>query len=309
MPSPNKKRQTGTSGSEPPLGKGQIIPCGITPEKQKMIRKYSEDLRAVAHMVGSHGLTREQFEASGIFQAAIESIRGTKSATMSGKRDFVRKVLEHLRALGEILSWKSSGSRDRHDFEIQFPGGRTCVVESKGCLDGNNTNIFTRPPNADEFVIWSLCQNPGSNMGHNVWSGIHTRLGPEIISEHKQVDGLVVWDMLCGTDKRPCPKLALDPARAVTLYDGTAVPPPCLYLFPRTIPDYRNNQFPPAWSLGEIRLMDVLHRVFNCRLDEVAEVRFEAGHNGTDITRITHLLRNGKEILRSKADVVKRARG
>jgi hypothetical protein len=55
--------------------------------------------------------------------------------------------------------------------------------------------------------------------------------------------------------------------------------------------------------------MDVLHRVFNCRLDEVAEVRFEAGHNGTDITRITHLLRNGKEILRSKADVVKRARG
>ncbi len=32
----------------------------------------------------------------------------------------------------------------------------------------NNTNIFTRPPNADEFVIWSLCQNPGSNMSHNI---------------------------------------------------------------------------------------------------------------------------------------------
>lgn len=182
------------------------------------------------------------------------------------------------------------------------------MIETKGCLDGNNTNIFTRPPNADEFVIWSLCQNPGSNMGHNVWSGIHTRLGPEIISEHKQVDGLIVWDMLCGTDKRPCPKLVSESGRAVQVSNRT-VPPPCIYLFPRTIPDYRNNPFPRAWLLGEVRVLDVLHRVFKGRSEEVVEVRFEAGHNGTDITRITRLSRNGAEIARSKADVVKRARG
>src|ERR1035438_9763243 len=226
------------------LGKEQIIPCSITLEKQRIIRKYGGELRAAAHKIGSHGLTREEFEASGIFQAAIESIRGTKSATMLDKRKFVRSVLEYLRDRAEISSWKSSGSRDRHDFEIQFPDGRTCVIETKGCLDGNNTNIFTRPPNADEFVIWSLCQNPGSDMGHNVWSGIHTRLGPEIISEHKQVDGLIVWDMLCGTDKRTFPKLAARPSRGTELSHGTTVPPPCLYLFPRTIPDYRNNPFP-----------------------------------------------------------------
>lgn len=55
--------------------------------------------------------------------------------------------------------------------------------------------------------------------------------------------------------------------------------------------------------------LDVLHRVFKGRDEEVVEVRFEAGHNGADITRVTRLLRNGVEIARSKADVVKRARG
>ena len=53
----------------------------------------------------------------------------------------------------------------------------------------------------------------------------------------------------------------------------------------------------------------MLHRVFKGRDEEVVEVRFEAGHNGADITRVTRLLRNGVEIARSKADVVKRARG
>ncbi|MGO9260923.1 MAG: hypothetical protein ACLQU1_32140 [Bryobacteraceae bacterium] len=309
MAKPKEPHGTDSRDSRRPVGGGQIIPCGISPEKQRAIREYGKDLRAIAYTIGSHGLTKEQFEASGIFQAAIESIRGTKSATMLDKREFVRSVLEHLRDGGEISNWKSSGSRDRHDFEIQFPDGRTCVIETKGCLDGNNTNIFTRPPNADEFVIWSLCQNPGSNMSHNVWSGIHTRLGPEIISEHKQVDGLIVWDMLCGSDKRPCPKLAADPARAAELSLGNTVPPPCLYVFPRTIPDYRNNPCPRAWSLAEVRILDVLHRVFKGRDEEVVEVRFEAGHNGADITRVTRLLRNGVEIARSKADVVKRARG
>ena len=39
--------------------------------------------------------------------------------------------------------------------------GRVSVVELKGCLDGNNTTIFERPANAQEFIIWSVCTNPG----------------------------------------------------------------------------------------------------------------------------------------------------
>ncbi len=183
------------------------------------------------------------------------------------------------------------------------------VVEAKGCLDGQNTTIFIRSPNADEFIIWSLCQNPGSDPGHNAWSGIHTRLGPEIIAMHKQVDGLVVWDMLCGTEKRPCPKIVRNEQRLTRLAEGSKVPPPCIFLFPRTIPDYRNNPFPRAWALNEVRLLEVLHRVFKGERGEITEVRFEAGHDGTNVLRTTHLSRGGHEIVRSHPDVIRRARG
>jgi hypothetical protein len=113
----------------------------------------------------------------------------------------------------------------------------------------------------------------------------------------------------CGTDKRPCPKILSEPERAVRLSSGTTVPPPCLYLFPRTIPDYRNNPFPKAWALKDIAFLETFRRTFNVREAEVTEVRFEAGHNGSDITRVTHLFRNNSEFARSKADVIRRARG
>ena len=77
--------------------------------------------------------------------------------------------------------------------------GQTAAIELKGCLDGNNTNIFERPPHAHEFIIWSVCTNPGADPRHNAWSGIHTRLSAEIISRHQLVDGIVIWDMVCGT--------------------------------------------------------------------------------------------------------------
>jgi len=51
----------------------------------------------------------------------------------------------------------------------------------------------------------------------NVGSGVHTRLGAEVISRGQRVDGLIVWDMLCGTAARPCPKLEVDETR------GTAI--------------------------------------------------------------------------------------
>ena len=146
-------------------------------------------------------------------------------------------------------------------------------------------------------------------MGHNVWSGIHIRLGPEIMAEHKRVDGLIVWDMLCGTDMRPCPKLLANPERATVLPDGTKLPPPCLYLFPRTIADHRNNPYPRPWSLGEVRLLDAIARVFKCVRDDLVEVRFKAGHNGAEVTRATHLVRDGVEVRCSRESPVKSARG
>jgi hypothetical protein len=56
-----------------------------------MIHKCGEELRPIAHTIGSHGLTREQFEAFGVFQAAIESIRGTRRSLGEILLEVIRK--------------------------------------------------------------------------------------------------------------------------------------------------------------------------------------------------------------------------
>jgi len=242
-----------------------------------------------------------------LFHGAIERLRGQQAAHTLVKRIFMADILSYLQAAGKIASWEFQGQGDRHDYLITTPDNRISVVEAKGCMDGNNTNIFERPPNADEFIIWSLCQNPGADPRHNAWSGIHTRLGAEVIHRQQMVNGVVIWDMLCGTTGRPCPKLAIDPER-VTCVNERQVPPPCIYLFPRSIPDARDNQTPPCWQLGEVRLLNVLSETFNCNATDVVEVRIEARMQGPDVRRKTRFFREGQEFRSSKWTVLKRAR-
>ena len=181
-----------------------VIPCEKNKDLDQQIKGFAEVLKAEAHTLGNHGLSESDFYASGVFRGAIERIRGQFSAGMREKREFVRHVLNHVQNEGYILDWESAGEANRHDYAVSLKSGRTAIIELKGCLDGNNTNIFERPPNAEEFIIWSICTNPGADPRHNAWSGIHTRLSAEIIDREQRVDGLVIWDMVCGSYGRPC---------------------------------------------------------------------------------------------------------
>ena len=218
-----------------------VIPCSNNPELRRLINEYVEVLRTQAHTIGSHGLTEEQFYTSGLFRGAIESVRGGFSATMRDKREFARDILNYMQDRQFISDWESSESSNRHDYRVQLRSGRVAAIELKGCLDGNNTTIFDRPANAHEFVLWSLCTNSAADPKKNAWSGLHTRLSAEIISREVRVDGLIAWDMVCGTVDRPCPKLHHNPER-VTRVAQFATPPPCIYVFPATIPSPRNTQ-------------------------------------------------------------------
>jgi hypothetical protein len=190
---------------------------------------------------------------------------------------------------------------------VHFDDGRLCCVEAKGCLDGNNTNIFQRPPGADEFVIWSLCQNPGADPQHNAWSGIHTRLSAEIVARRQRVDGLIIWDMLCGTLARPCPKLDADDERLCAVGDRY-LPPPCIYLFPRTIPDARNNPNPRPWGLAEVWLLNVMASAFQSRQDEAVEVQIEVSMKGADVQRRTTYTAGNHQLRQSGWTAIRRAR-
>jgi hypothetical protein len=283
-----------------------VIPCLQNEELQKLILDYAEVLKTDAHKLGAHGLSEQEFYNSGVFRGAIERIRGQFSATMRDKREFCRYVLNYMQDQGFIQDWNSAGESNRHDYVVRLKTGRVCVIELKGCLDGNNTNIFERPSNAQEFVIWSVCTNPGADPRLNAWSGIHTRLSAEIISRQQQVDGVMIWDMVCGTIGRPCPKLSCAPERATTVAHYV-LPPPCIYVLPATIASPRNNPRPLAQSLDDVQLLHAFHDCFRGKADEVNYVDFEVEHQGAETMRKTTIRRGGAVVRESKLTAIQRA--
>lgn len=272
-----------------------VIPCQKNRDLEKLILEYAEVLKTDAHTLGSHGLSERDFYDSGLFRGVIERIRGQFSSTMREKRDFARNVLNYMQDRGFIQAWDPTGQANRHDYLVTLPTGRVAAIELKGCLDGNNTNIFERPAQAQEFILWSLCTNPGADPQGNVWSGIHTRLSADVIERKQVVDGVIVWDWICGTLGRPCPKLEGMPDR-LTPVAHYQLTPPCIYVFPPTVPSVRNNPHPVAQSLDSVQLLKAFHDCFGGRDDEVNYVDFEVEHRDSDTVRRSRIRRAGAQI-------------
>jgi hypothetical protein len=282
-----------------------IIPCEQDSKLAERIEEVADTIKAEAHKLGTHGIPEEDFYRLGVFRGAIERIRGQFSAEMGEKRDFASRVLAHMQDNKFIKDWTSSGSDNRHDYTVIMPNDRVAVIELKGCLDGNNTTIFERPAHAQEFLIWSVCSNAGADPRHNVWSGVHVRLGAEMITTGKHVDGLIVWDWLCGTFARPCPKLKAYPGRE-TAVGPWKLPPPCIYLFPRTVPEVRNNPNPEPHRLEDVSFLAALNQCFNGYLPEVNRVRYKVAYKGKNIIRTTSIERGGIVQHESKPRAIRR---
>lgn len=283
-----------------------VIPCDQDSRLRAEIDRFAEALKTQAHQLGDHGLTEQDFYNSPILRGAIEKLRGEFSATMRGKREFVQHVLNHMQDGDFIADWDRAKAGARNDYYVQLKSGRTAVIDLKGCLDGANTNIFERPPEADEFVTWSLCTNSGADPRRNAWSGIHTRLSAEMISRNQRVDGVVIWDWICGTMGRPCPKLATltGPARATTL-GPFSTPPPCVYVLPGEIPSLERPHA-SAQGLGAVELLSAFHRAFGGRDDEVHFVDFELAEQGEGLFRRTTVRRGGQRQHASDMTAIRR---
>ncbi|MEP7218961.1 MAG: hypothetical protein ABI876_08580 [Bacteroidota bacterium] len=283
-----------------------VIPCERNRDLEKLIEEFAETLKTGAHTLGDHGLTEQDFYDGGLFRGAIERIRGQFSAAMAVKREFVRDILNYMQDGGFIKNWESTGQANRHDYIVTHPNGRVSAIELKGCLDGNNTTIFERPAHAQEFVIWSICTNPGGDPQRNAWSGIHTRLSAEIIEKKQVVDGVIIWDMMCGTVGRPCPKL-IGAEDRVTVVSHHKLPPPCIYVFPGTVPSPRNNPHPLAQSLDGVLLLKAFHDCFGGRGEEVNYVDFAVEYRGVDTLRRTRIQRGGIVAAESSWTAIRRA--
>lgn len=282
------------------------VPCKKDGKLQARIEQFSDILRLRAHELEDFGMSEQDFYQTGIFDGAIQRIRGQISAQMGEKKDFVNRVLSYMQDREFIKDWEPAGGANRHDYSIMLPSGRVAALELKGCLDGNNTNISERPPHANEFIVWSLCQNKGADPRKNVWSGIHTRMSADIIADKKRVDGLIVWDWLCATAGRHCPKVASDQSNLTEL-GPWKLPPPCLYLFPGTVPAPRNNPSPAPHSLTEVEFMSALHACFGGADDQVHHVWMEAAADGVETVRTTRIKRGGQLRKESKPTPIRRS--
>ena len=281
-----------------------VIPCEKDQRLTELIRDYAEVLKTEAHKLGTHGLDEKEFYNS-VFRGAIERVRGQFSATMRMKREFVRHVLNHMQDRGFILDWESAGESNRHDYTVRLKTGRVSVVELKGCLDGNNTSIFERPAHAQEFIIWSICTNLGADPRKNAWSGIHTRLSADLIERGQRVDGVIIWDMVCGTMGRPCPKLSGRRGR-MTAVAHYMLPPACIYILPMTIASPRNNPRPVAQSLDDVHLLKAFHECFQGNDEELNYIDFEVEHRGVETLRKTRIRRAGVVVKESKMTPIRR---
>lgn len=270
-----------------------VIPCEQDPSVRLQIEQFAEVLKTQAHKLGDHGLTEKDFYSSPIFRGAIQQVRGEFSATMRDKREFVQHVLNHLEDRGFIAGWDRTKRGVLHDYIVKLKSGRTAIVDLKGCLDGDNTKLFERPEGADEFVIWSLCTNVGADPRRNAWSGVHTRISAQIITRNQLVDGLVIWDMVCGTIGRACPKLSnADDGDRTTMIGPFRAPPPCIYLFPASIPSTDAPKVGPQ-TLSNVELLDAFHSCFGGRDDEINRVSFETAYSGELTMRRTTVERGG----------------
>ncbi|WP_198008869.1 hypothetical protein [Methylocystis rosea] len=257
------------------------------------IEQFAEVLKTQAHKLGDHGLAEKDFYASPIFRGAIQQVRGEFSATMRDKREFVQHVLNHMEDRGFIASWDRAKRGVLHDYIVKLKSGRTAIIDLKGCLDGDNSKIFERPEGADEFVIWSLCTNVGADPRRNAWSGVHTRISAQIIARNQCVDGLVIWDMVFGTIGRACPKLlAENDIGRTTVVGPFCAPPPCIYLFPASVPSAEAPKV-SAQSLMNVELLAAFHSCFGGRDDEINHVSFEIASLGDEAMRRTTIERGG----------------
>lgn len=271
-----------------------VIPCARDPLLQQQIEQFAEALKTQAHQLGDHGLVENEFYAAGILRGAIEQIRGEYIAQTRDKHEFARHVLNYMQDREFIRDWEASGRGARNDFVVRLLSGRNAVIDLKGCLDGNNTTIAERPADAAEFIVWSLCTSPGSDPRRNAWSGVHTRLGAEIVWYGQRVDGLVIWDMLCGTSGRPCPKLARAAAgERLTEVGPFRTPPPCIYVFPAAPPEPGAPPL-PARPIAEVELLAAFHACFGGWDNEVNHVGLEVARVGDQLRRATNVSRGGR---------------
>jgi hypothetical protein len=177
-------------------------------------------------LLAQHGISPSEFAYA--FPAAIESVRGSMSASNSDRRQFLAGVLNLVVERGLATGISTPAYGDDTVYRLDVPSVGAVAIIQKGCPDGAHSSVRWTAPNwADETYLWWLCSSLTAQPGEHITKGVN-RLRQRFFSEAPDtLTGIIFHNELCGTSHRPCPKQTRS-----AVIDGVPIPPPCVYVMP-----------------------------------------------------------------------------
>lgn len=212
------------------MGSEQAAPCrhaGAPPEAVvDRVSAVIQELGSDVALLASRGLTPAEYALA--LPAALESLRGSRSASTSGRRQFLRDIFQAMLEKSLISALAIPVYGKDTVYRLSIAGFGDVAVIQKGCPDGAHSSVrWAAPGWARETYLWWLCSSLVYEPGEHIAKGCN-RLRQRFFSDAPgTLDGIIFHNELCGSPDRPCPKAN----RAVSIA-GASVPPPCVYVMP-----------------------------------------------------------------------------
>lgn len=230
------------------MGAEEAAPCrhaGAPPAD--VVERVSQLIRSLGGeeaLLTRHGITSEEFREA--LWPTIQKMRGSSSAGVGDRRQFIRGMLNHLVSSELVTRFEEPQYGDDTVYRLSVPGMTEDVaIIQKGCPDGAHSSIrWSVPDWAGEAYLWWVCDSMASEPGTHVHKGVG-RLFQRFRDERPdQLAGVIFHNELCGGSRRLCPKME----HAVVI-DGRETPPPCVYVMPDR--DSAANEW--NWNGGQQR--------------------------------------------------------
>lgn len=234
-------------------------------------------------VLAQYGISPSEFASA--LPSAIESARGSMSASNADRRQFLLGVLNHVVGRGLATSVSRPEYGEDTVYRLEVPSIGAVGIIQKGCPDGAHSSVrWTVPDWAQEAYLWWLCPSLKGHPGEHIAKGVN-RLRGKFLAEpdSRPLSGVIFHNDLCGSPQRPCPKQTM----AVEI-DGRLLPAPCVY----AMPERQNEGNGWNWVGGrQLKFPAVLLQAFDVMAADADTftgfVGFQQKDNGVIRTSIT----------------------
>ncbi|NEA46542.1 hypothetical protein [Streptomyces sp. SID10815] len=209
-----------------PCRHAEIPPASVVDSVVHLV----ESLGGHPELLAGYGLTQREFAWA--LPAAIEQIRGRRSAGVTPRRGFMTAMLQGLVDKGIASSFEVPPPRADTVYRLAVVGLGDVAIIQKGAPDGTQGSVKWKVPDwAREAYLWWVFDGMNRHPGSEVAKGVSRLRKVFFTEERRQLDGVIFHNELCGTASRLCPK-----REHSTDLGGLRVPPPCIYVMPDSDP-------------------------------------------------------------------------